>query len=106
MGADLTYVLSFDVTPGFADTLKLPLLAGRPFAPADHSDGTAIPVWASYRFWKRELGGAPGVLGRSFQIEDQDTTVTVVGILAPEIRLALGASDRNIFRRNDARGRG
>jgi predicted permease len=79
-------VWSFDVTPGFADTLKLPLLAGRPFAAADHSDGTAIPVWASYRFWKREFGGDPGVLGRSFQIEGQDTTsVTVVGILAPEI---------------------
>jgi predicted permease len=79
-------VWSFDVTPGFADTLKLPLVSGRPFAAADHSAGTAIPVWASSRFWKREFGGDPGVLGRSFQIEGQDaTTVTVVGILAPEI---------------------
>jgi predicted permease len=77
---------SFDVTPGFADTLKLPLLAGRPFGPADHSDGTAIPVWASYRFWKRELGGDLAVLGRSFPVDGADAaTVTVVGILPPEI---------------------
>ena len=79
-------VWPFDVSPGFADALKLPLVAGRTFTAADHSARTEIPVWLSHRFWNREFGGDVGVLGRSFPIDGQDAaTVVVIGILSPDI---------------------
>jgi putative ABC transport system permease protein len=79
-------VLSYDVSPGFAETLKLPLLAGRIFNEADHREGDSVPVWASYRFWQREFGKDLAILGRSFPVDGPEPrSVTIVGILAPEV---------------------
>lgn len=79
-------VLSYDVSPRFAETLRLPLRAGRAFDEADHREAASVPVWASYRFWKREFGSDLAVLGRSFHVEGPEPlSVTIVGILAQEI---------------------
>jgi hypothetical protein len=79
-------VLSYDVSPGFAETLKLPLLAGRTFDEADHHETGSVPVWVSYRFWQREFGKDLAILGRSFPVDGREPpSVTIVGILAPEV---------------------
>ena len=79
-------VFSYEVSPGFGQTLRLPLVAGRFFADADHRDGGPVPVWLSHRFWQRELGGDPGVLNRTFRVDGpRPMDIIVAGILAPEV---------------------
>jgi predicted permease len=74
-------VRSYDVSARFAEIVGLPVL-GRTFGPPDHREGTTVPVWMSHRFWQREFGGDPAVLGRSFTVDAAEPmTVEIVGIL-------------------------
>lgn len=81
-------VLTYEVSQGFRDTVALPLLAGRAFEPADHAPHAPRVAWLSHRFWMKEFGGDPAVVGRRVPFASLETTaagadVTVVGILGP-----------------------
>jgi hypothetical protein len=80
-------ISSYDVSPRFRDTLKLPLVAGRDFTPDDHLAGAPIVAWLAHRFWQREFGGDPGVVGRTFRVEGPRgvSAVHVAGILSREV---------------------
>jgi putative ABC transport system permease protein len=75
-----------DVTPGFGQTLQVPLIAGRMFEDADHREGASVSAWISYGFWQREFGGDPAILNRSYRITGRrPVDVTIVGILNREV---------------------
>jgi len=79
-------ILPYDVSPNFGQTLGVPLLAGRWFDDADHHDVLPVPVVLSHRFWQREFGGDPRVLGQSYRVEgSRAVDVAVVGILSPRV---------------------
>lgn len=96
-GAGLLHVL-----PGFFETLRLPLLAGRTLEPSDAPPPEAgdrgerakeLPAVVSAGFARRHLGGAP--LGTAFEMipywSRQPVRLRVVGVVAD---LGLGRSDR------------
>ena len=77
-------VLPYAVTPGFGQTLKLPLALGRWFTAEDHQPGALIPVWLSHRFWDREFARDRDIVGKRFKvIGGAIGEVVVVGVLAP-----------------------
>ncbi len=80
-------IWTFDVSPGFGQTVRLPLAAGRMFEAIDHQDGGGpVPAWMGHAFWRREFGGDPGVLNRSFRVTGEPATeITIVGILTREV---------------------
>jgi predicted permease len=77
-------VFSYEVSPGFAQTLRLPLAAGRPFEAADHSLAGDVPAWITDRFWSRAFNRDLAILGRSFKVQGRKpVSVIVVGIIGP-----------------------
>ena len=74
---------SYDVSPGFVQTLRLPLAAGRAFEDADHVAIDPVPALISDKFWSREFNRDGAVLGRSFTVIGSTTTrVVIVGVMA------------------------
>ena len=75
------------VSAGFAEVLQLPFAAGRAFTRAEHSAVSPVPVWLSYRFWQREMGGDRAVLGRTFSIAGplRKVDAVVVGVMAQQV---------------------
>lgn len=77
---------TYDVSPDFRKTLAIPLIAGRDFTDDDHREGGPVPAWISHRFWTRELGGDPGVIGRAYQMSGrQAQQILVVGVIGPAV---------------------
>ncbi|MEO6222983.1 MAG: ABC transporter permease [Vicinamibacterales bacterium] len=79
--------LVYEVSLGFSDTLKLPLVAGREFSPEDHLAGAPRVAWLSHRFWRLEFGGDTGAVGRPLRVERNGAVeeLRIVGILGPEV---------------------
>ncbi|HZD03312.1 MAG TPA: ABC transporter permease, partial [Longimicrobiales bacterium] len=74
-------------------------LLGRGFLPEDLAGGGAVTV-LTWRFWQDELGGDPGVLGRSLTLGGRP--YDIVGVLPREFELfvgrdARGADDAALF---------
>jgi predicted permease len=69
------------VTGNFFEVLGVPAALGRTLLPADDVAGAERVTVLSYRYWMREFGGSPDVLGRTIRIGSQ--SYTVVGV-APE----------------------
>jgi predicted permease len=68
------------VSPDIFPMLGARPLLGRLFTPEEyHIDGEQIIL--SYDFWKRELGGDPGIVGRDITI--QDGPIKVIGVMPP-----------------------
>ena len=66
-------------TPNTFQIMGVPPLLGRTFTPADgRPDAEAVAV-LGYRFWQRQFGGDPGVLGRKLRLNDK--VRTVIGIM-------------------------
>ena len=61
------------------DVMGVPPLLGRTPAAADARPGAEPVVVLGYRFWQRQFGGDPNVLGRQLQLND--ITRTVIGIM-------------------------
>lgn len=80
-------VFAYDVSPGFRQTVALPLIAGRDFTPDEHREGSPLVAWLSYRFWKRAFGGSRDAVGQRLLVDYKGTMtqVTVVGILGPTV---------------------
>ena len=77
-------IFSYEVSPGFAQTLRLPLVAGRPFDAADHSLVDDVPAWITDRLWSRAFNRDLAILGRSFRVPGRKpVNVIIVGIIGP-----------------------
>jgi len=73
------------VTSNFFGVLGADLAHGRTFEPDEEGDGPPRAVVLSDALWRRRFGGDPGIVGRAVRLDG--TTVTVVGIAAPGLRL-------------------
>jgi putative ABC transport system permease protein len=67
------------VTTNTFQVLGVPPLMGRVIAPADGAPGAPDVAVLGYRFWRRQFGGDPGVLGRELLLNGKIRAV--VGIM-------------------------
>ena len=61
------------------EVMGVPPLIGRTPGAADARSGAEPVVVLGYRFWQRQFGGDPGVLGRQLRLND--TARTVIGVM-------------------------
>jgi len=61
------------------DVMGVPALLGRTTRAEDAHSGAAPVVVLGYRFWQRQFGGDPGVLGRHLMLNGVDRTV--IGVM-------------------------
>ncbi|HXW05404.1 MAG TPA: ABC transporter permease [Vicinamibacterales bacterium] len=61
------------------EVMGVPALIGRTAVSADAAAGREPVVVLGYRFWQRQFGGDPGVIGRQMKLND--TIRTVVGVM-------------------------
>jgi len=80
-------VSSYEVSPRFRQTLRLPLVAGRDFTADDHIAGAPLVAWLTDRVWRTAFQRDAGVIGTSLRLERPQGHVDlqVVGILGPEV---------------------
>jgi putative ABC transport system permease protein len=69
------------VSANFFDVLGVAPLLGRTFREDDDSKNAAAVLVLSYAYWQSALGGDPGIIGRTFELNDR--VHTVVGVLPP-----------------------
>ena len=74
-------VMAEAVSGNYFETLGLRPLAGRLLLPEDDNAGAGGPAVLSARFWRREFGADPNVIGRPVRVSG--APLTVVGV-APE----------------------
>ncbi|MBV8812136.1 MAG: ABC transporter permease [Acidobacteriaceae bacterium] len=68
------------VSPEFFPALGVKPLLGRLYEPWEyHIDGGNVVI--SYRFWQREFGGDPHILGRT--IRSDQAMMTIIGVMPP-----------------------
>ncbi len=63
------------------DVMGVKPLIGRATLPSDAADGAEPVTVLGYRFWQRQFGGDPGVLGRKLRLNDK--VRTVIGVMPP-----------------------
>lgn len=69
----------------YFSTLGVRALHGRSFSPEDDEvPGRDRVVVVSHHFWQRWLGGRPGVVGSTLEVNREP--LTVIGIMGPEFR--------------------
>ena len=61
------------------DVMGVPPLLGRAARPADGEPGAALVAVLGFRFWQRQFGGDPGVVGRQMTLNG--VSRTVVGVM-------------------------
>ena len=69
------------VSANFFDLFGVRPILGRTFLPADEQPGAAPVLVLSYEFWQRNQRGDPGIVGRTFEMNDK--VHTVIGVLPP-----------------------
>ena len=69
------------VSANFFDVIGVSPVLGRAFVPSEEQPGAPGVIVLSHRYWARELGSDPHVIGRVFQMNDR--AHTVVGVLPP-----------------------
>jgi predicted permease len=69
------------VSARFFDLLGVKPLLGRTFRDGEDALGAAPILVLSHAYWRQKLGGDPGVVGRTFEMNDR--VHTVVGVLPP-----------------------
>ena len=69
------------VSADFFDVLGVTPLLGRTFRADDDSKNAPAVLVLSYAYWQNALGGDPGIVGRTFELNDR--VHTVVGVLPP-----------------------
>jgi predicted permease len=82
------------VGEGFGEVTRVKLAFGRYFTPDDHRVREVVPVWLTHRFFMREFGGNPDVLGRRYVARAQISagrtgakavTIEIVGVTDPSV---------------------
>ncbi len=63
------------------DVMGVSPLIGRGTAPSDAIEGTEPVTILGYKFWQRQFGGDPGVIGRKLQLNGKIRTVA--GVMPP-----------------------
>jgi putative ABC transport system permease protein len=63
------------------EVMGVPPLLGRTPAASDAREGAEPVVVLGYKFWQRQFGGDPSVLGRKMHLNDQ--VRTVIGVMPP-----------------------
>ena len=75
-GGRARYAEGLYVSADFFSLLGVPAVIGRTFAAEDDRPGCGSPgAVISYAFWQREMGGDPGVLGRSVRLDGRPLTI-------------------------------
>ncbi len=69
------------VSANFFDVLGVSPILGRTFRADDDSKNAPAVLVLSYAYWQNTLGGDPGIVGRTFELNDR--IHTVVGVLPP-----------------------
>jgi len=69
------------VSAGFFDFFGVRPVLGRTFQPSDDRPGAPAVLLLSYEFWKQSENGDPGVVGRTYEMNDR--VHTVIGVLPP-----------------------
>ena len=69
------------VSANFFDVVGVEPAIGRTFRPEEERAGAPGVIMLSHRFWTRELGADPHVVGRVFTMNDR--VHTVIGVLPP-----------------------
>jgi putative ABC transport system permease protein len=67
-GVEPEEVPASHVSPGLFQTLGVPVLHGRSFAPEDGRPGSNEVVLLSERFWRTRLGGDPAAIGGTIEV--------------------------------------
>ena len=75
------------ITPDLFETLRVPALIGRRFAPSDSAATIADQVVISFGLWQRRFGGDRDVVGRRIQVDG--TARTVIGVMPASFQLPL-----------------
>jgi putative ABC transport system permease protein len=63
------------------DVMGVAPLLGRATNPSDEVEGAAPVTLLGYKFWQRQFGGDPSVLGRKLRLNDK--VRTVIGVMPP-----------------------
>jgi predicted permease len=63
------------------DAMGVAPLIGRATTPSDAAEGAEPVTLLGYKFWQREFGGDPGVIGRKLLLNDKARTV--IGVMPP-----------------------
>src|SRR5260370_37994120 len=66
------------------DVMGVGPLIGRATSQSDSVEGAEPVVVLGYKFWQRQFGGDPGVLGRKLRLNDK--VRTVIGVMPPRYR--------------------
>ena len=74
------------VTWPLLSTLGVKPVLGRDFSASDDRAGVERTAIVSHAFWQRELGGAPGAIGRRIMLDE--LPVTVIGVLPQNFTIA------------------
>jgi putative ABC transport system permease protein len=69
------------VSANFFDLMGVRPALGRTFRPGEDVVGASPVLVLSYGFWQNQLGGDPGIVGRTFEMNDR--IHTVIGVLPP-----------------------
>jgi predicted permease len=89
------------VTGNYFRVLGVGALIGRTLAPEDDAPGAPRVAVVSYRYWTRELGSAPDVVGRTMRIRGNPLTIVgvlprtftgMIPVLSPELWIPVSAS--------------
>ena len=78
---DASRVRAGVVSDGFFGTFGVKPILGRDFTPTDDRPGAPAVLLLSYEYWKKHERGDPGIVGKTFQMNDRQHTV--VGVLPP-----------------------
>ncbi len=89
------------VTGNYFRVLGVSAAIGRTLGPEDDAPGAPRVAVVSYRYWTRELGSAPDVVGRTMRIRGNPLTIVgvlprgfsgMVPVLSPELWIPVSAS--------------
>jgi predicted permease len=79
LGDRAAYVKAVSVSKEFFEVFGVQPMLGRPFSPEEDRDGGPDAVILSHGLWLSELGGDPGIVGRSVSLGGR--SYTVVGVM-------------------------
>jgi putative ABC transport system permease protein len=83
--ADEVFSLRGDhVSANFLDVLGVTPLLGRGFAPDEDRAGAPAVILIGFEFWQEHLGGDPGVVGRTIQLDS--TVYTILGVMSADFQ--------------------
>ena len=78
---DATRVRSGVVSAGFFRMFGVRPILGRDFQASDDRPGAPAVLLLSYEYWKKNQGGDPDIVGKTFEMNDR--VHTVIGVLPP-----------------------